>query len=865
MLIGSNNAGLIVPLKTVQYSLNGLQLTRCHLGWTIHGVIEPNAAGSNDHHAFLMCSEDDDTELTDLMKQMYKVEDFGITGQSPKIPDEDQRALDIMNRTITRQQIYKYNNFAFPDSKPHALRRLQITEKKMDTDPDFADNYCSKIQDYVEKGYARKLEPEIVVTADKFRLVMDAKAKSHGFSLNDLQLKGPDFVPALIAILMRARKKKIAFHHQVIIPPPPSVYIMMVMIFGAVSSPSMAQFIKNFNAMELEEKYPGIARAVLEQHYVDDYFDCAHTEEQAIELVQRVVKAHDHGGFKLVKFASNSETLLDSLDPSLVVEKKGSDTRVLGIRWDLLSDEFVFPLDFPKLDENFRTGGTVPTKRQLLKFMMSIFDPLCLLSPITIHLKIMFQELWRLQSGWFDEIPDSLVPKWMEWLSETAKRVARCYFPEVSSFVGAELHAFCDASDKAFACVIYMVHRRNGKSHVALVYAKARVAPLKSSTVPRLELQGCVLASQMMKVVQDELKIEVNMQYFWTDSKICLSWLKTSQKLTAYVGSRVIKIKENGHGVDLWHWVPSQLNVADLATKSSKFGCMQEWLKGADFLYRDRPNNEPLEMSSSELINFHTEVIADVSVDPMCCTVVEVELVDLPDIERFSDFNRLIRSTAYYLKMRKILALPKCKKPRCLTIFVNDMDEAKSAWYRKVQSQIFCEDLRSLKQTGFVKSNSRLKTYSPFLENGIIRMRGRVQDDGKSFEVNNPVILPDNHQFSTLLIRMYHIANAHQGMETVVNNIKERHRILKIRSQVKKNTMSCVKCPSFRPELIRSRKWPDSRNYHDYHVGDLVMIVHESLHRGSWPKGVVEKIYQGPDGKVRKHPAVNDQDDSYTF
>ncbi|XP_065086843.1 uncharacterized protein LOC135708670 [Ochlerotatus camptorhynchus] len=436
------------------------------------------------------------------------------------------------------------------------------------------------------------------------------------------------------------------------------------------------------------------------------------------------------------------------------------------------------------------------------------------------------------------------------------------------------------------------------------------------------------------------------MQYFWTDSKICLSWLKTSQKLTAYVGSRVMKIKENGHGDDLWHWVPSQLNVADLATKSSKFGCMQEWLKGANFLYRDSvhwPNNEPLEMSSYELINFHTEVIADVSLDPMCCTVVEVELVDLPDIERFSDFNRLIRSTAYYLKMRKILALPKCKKPKCLTISVNDMDEAKSVWYRKVQSQIFCEELRSLKQTGFVKSNSRLKTYSPFLENGIIRMRGRVQDDGKSFEVNNPVILPNNHQFSTLLIRMYHIANAHQGMETVVNNIKERHRILKIRSQVKKYTMSCVKCrelrakptvplmgnlpperttpfvfpftytgscimaircfmsirglpqcfmtdngtnftgadaelkklvrtldqrqiedslsiyadrfwrrwiASFRPELIRSRKWPDSRNYHDYHVGDLVMIVDESLHRGSWPKGVVEKIYQGPDGKA---------------
>ncbi|XP_058827204.1 uncharacterized protein LOC131687167 [Topomyia yanbarensis] len=251
ILIGSNNAGLVVPLKTVQYSLQGLQLTRCHLGWTIHGVIDPTIAGSNKH-AFL-CSENDDIELTDLVKKMYKVENFGISGQMAKIADEDQRALDIMNRTIKR--------------RGGTIR-----------------------------GYARKLEPEeiaetsntwylphfSVVSSEKFRLVMDAKAKSHGFSLNDLLLKGPDLVPPLIAILIRARMKRIAFvadikemFHQVLIRredqdsqrflwrgmnrmDPPSVYLMMLMIFGAVSSPSMAQFIKNFNAKELEEKYPGV-------------------------------------------------------------------------------------------------------------------------------------------------------------------------------------------------------------------------------------------------------------------------------------------------------------------------------------------------------------------------------------------------------------------------------------------------------------------------------------------------------------------------------------------------------------------------------------------------------------------------------
>ncbi|XP_058454381.1 uncharacterized protein LOC131432253 [Malaya genurostris] len=252
--------------------------------------------------------------------------------------DEDQRALDIMNRTIIRRgerfevgQLYKYNNFTFPDSKPQALRRLHIIEKKMDSDPEYAKKYCSKIEEYVEKGYARKLKPHelaktantwylphfSVETSNKFRLVMDAKSKCHGFYLNDLLLKGPDFVPPLIAIPMRARKNKIGFvadikemFHQVIIrrvdqdsqrflfrgmnrSTPPSEYIMMVMIFGAVSSPSIAQYIKNINAKQLEELYPGVERAILEQHYVDDYFDCADNEEEAIQMAQRVVNTHD--------------------------------------------------------------------------------------------------------------------------------------------------------------------------------------------------------------------------------------------------------------------------------------------------------------------------------------------------------------------------------------------------------------------------------------------------------------------------------------------------------------------------------------------------------------------------------------------
>lgn len=92
-------------------------------------------------------------------------------------------------------------------------------------------------------------------------------------------------------------------------------------------------------------------------------------------------------------------------------------------------------------------------------------------------------------------------------------------------------------------------------------------------------------------------------------------------------------------------------------------------------------------------------------------------------------------------------------------------------------------------------------------------MKGRIQDEDKPFDVNNPVILPDNHNFTNLLIRTFHNANAHQGLETIVNNLKYRYRILKIRSQVKKFAHTCVKCRELRakPSVAQMGNLPPER------------------------------------------------------
>lgn len=56
---------------------------------------------------------------------------------------------------------------------------------------------------------------------------------------------------------------------------------------------------------------------------------------------------------------------------------------------------------------------------------------------------------------------------------------------------------------------------------------------------------------------------------------------------------------------------------------------------------------------------------------------------------------------------------------------------------------------------------------------------------------------------------------------------------------------------AYRPELLKRQKWQDNRNYHEYKSGDLVMIIDETMHRGCWPKGLIEKVIHGPDGRIR--------------
>ena len=69
------------------------------------------------------------------------------------------------------------------------------------------------------------------------------------------------------------------------------------------------------------------------------------------------------------------------------------------------------------------------------------------------------------------------------------------------------LHGFGDASKRAYCAVIYFVYRTNVGAYVRMLTTKARVAPLKETSIPRLELMSARLLAQVMNTVRDSLKI----------------------------------------------------------------------------------------------------------------------------------------------------------------------------------------------------------------------------------------------------------------------------------------------------------------------------------------------------------------------
>ena len=178
------------------------------------------------------------------------------------------------------------------------------------------------------------------------------------------------------------------------------------------------------------------------------------------------------------------------------------------------------------------------TKQNILRVSAKFYDPLGIISPITLQAKLLFKSLCAENLTWDDPIPLKYAVQWRKFLDNLLKlqtlSIDRHLFTNTPSERNTiELHGFCDSSSEAYSAVIYIREiSKSNKVSTKLYSAKCRLVPSKPLSIPRLELLACLLLSEHMKAVYDAISPQttINNVFCWSDSQIALWWIKQIRK-----------------------------------------------------------------------------------------------------------------------------------------------------------------------------------------------------------------------------------------------------------------------------------------------------------------------------------------------
>lgn len=303
-------------------------------------------------------------------------------------------------------------------------------------------------------------------------------------------------------------------------------------------------------AAEVEDS--SLKRVIANDFYVDDLLTGCASVDTCYTLYNKLNEVLDAAGFPLRKWCSSSKQLMSLIptdldDTAYRLTLTDQDTiSTLGLSWQPSTDTFHFSL-------NEWNPPAQMIKRSLLSDINRIYDPIGLITPILIKGKIFLQQLWLLKMDWDSILPDDLRERWIKFYSSLKSLEKLSISRKVISdgTLNISLHGFCDASQQAYgACVYIRTQTYDGAVHVKLLMSKSRVAPIRATTIPRLELCSAHLLSELITEIKSELSaINVNFEsseiVLWTDSTVVLGWIQTYVQLKSFVANRISQILEN--------------------------------------------------------------------------------------------------------------------------------------------------------------------------------------------------------------------------------------------------------------------------------------------------------------------------------
>eukprot|EP00079_Xenopus_tropicalis_P036905 XP_017950676.1 PREDICTED: uncharacterized protein LOC101733728 [Xenopus tropicalis] len=837
LLIGYDCSKALMPRQIITGGDDEPYAIKTDLGWSIIGG--PQQAASSRQVTGLCHRISVKTSLTPSPAAVIKIleSDFADTSSKEKsISQEDITFLHILEGGIQQnQQGHLEMPLPFkkrpdlPYNRNLALVRLRRLERKLGREPKFKGDYSKFMEGIIQDGDAERADHQPdpgkvwyiphqgvyhLKKPDKIRVVFDCSARYDGVALNDYLLTGPDLTNMLSGVLSRFRKYPIAvmcdiekmFHRFHVkeedrdflrflwwengnTNTEPVEYRMKVHLFGAASSPGCANYGMKHLANQNEGNYPSAANFIKKNFYVDDGLVSLQSADSAIKLVKETQELCAKGNLRLHKFISNSREVLESICESERasamenVDLNYDDLPVqnaLGLRWDVENDEFFFKVSIEEKPA---------TRRNILSTVASVYDPLGFLAPVILRGKGILQELCRQKLGWDDSMPEELRPRWESWIKDLQHlhgvRIPRCFAPhDFGKYERIELHHFSDASSYGYGQCSYIRVIRDEKVHCSLVMAKTRVAPTNVLTIPRLELSAAVVSASVSKFLRDELEFKVDEEYFWTDSQVVLGYINNeARRFHVFVANRVQRIREITDP-DQWYYIESERNPADHASRGLKVSEMKDsnWFTGPKFLWEREivPIKNCLELSMCD---------PEVKVIQALNTTTKCQDDMLERLSRFSNWTTVVNVVA---RIQRLARRTRKFEP----LNVEERMRAEDTVIKLIHQKFYKEELKMLSQEpGRIPNNHPLHQLNLILQDGIIRVGGRLENAPLSFRVKHPAILPKDSTLTSLIIDHHHTRSSHQGRGLTLSYLRDGgYWIVNGSKTVAKHIKQCVLC-----------------------------------------------------------------------
>uniref|UniRef100_A0A1I7W8B8 DUF5641 domain-containing protein n=1 Tax=Heterorhabditis bacteriophora TaxID=37862 RepID=A0A1I7W8B8_HETBA len=283
--------------------------------------------------------------------------------------------------------------------------------------------------------------------------------------------------------------------------------------------------------------------------------------EEAKKLYYESKQIFHDASMNLRDYISNNSTFNEFLSNEGCEINESS--KILGLHWNTSSDTFTFTIS--------KFTATTTTKRTVLQFIASVYDPLGIIAPILITPKLFLQKLWKASLSWDDPLTKDLCNEWNSIINlYNDKPISIPRLIHVSNSAINQLHCFVDASGHTYGAVAYLrtIHADTGETSSALVFAKSRLCPVKGMTIPKLELMALVIGTRILKFIQEQLDFEITESYIWSDSKCALQWLTSYKELSVFIKNRVREITNVPRNT-FFRYVSSAENPADIISRGS--------------------------------------------------------------------------------------------------------------------------------------------------------------------------------------------------------------------------------------------------------------------------------------------------------